>query len=70
MLYFVFLGEINIKADNLNTFLEVVEDLEVEALVKKRDDHASSDNIPPSTLRLNCTPVSEQQLTEQCNLYE
>ena len=35
--------------DNFNTFLEVAEDLEVETLVRKRDDHASSDNIPPST---------------------
>ena len=48
------------KADNSNTFLEVAEDLEVEALVKKRDDHASIDNIPLSTLLLNRTPVSEQ----------
>jgi len=39
VLTFIYQGEVNVEEDNLNTFLEVAQDLEVKGLVPGKEDH-------------------------------
>ena len=53
VLKFIYQGEVNIEQANLETFLEVAEDLEVKGLVPGKDHVGSSNMQSPLLTRTN-----------------
>ena len=59
VLTFIYQGEVNVEQANLNTFLEVAEDLEVKELVSGKD-HGGGSNMPSPFPRTNTkSPISK-----------
>ena len=53
VLKFIYQGEVNVEQANLNTFLEVAEDLEVKGLVPGKDHHGGGSNMHSPFSRTN-----------------
>ena len=60
VLKFIYQGEVNVEQDNLNTFLEVAEELEVKGLVPGKGGYHKQSLFPRSNMQSSNSSIAKQ----------